>query len=94
MNVIALEGKRRQSTGKKASKLERREEMVPCVLYGGEETINFTAKYNGFRKIIYTDKFIRVDLDIDGNKRIEKCLVRIRSEPYRLWSGYMPRFCF
>lgn len=68
MEVINLEGVKRTELGKKATKLLRREEKIPCNLYGGEANVSFHAPYNMFRKLIYTDKFIRVNLQIDGSE--------------------------
>ena len=41
MQVFDLKGEVRNDLGKKATKAVRREEKVPCVLYGGGE--NLTA---------------------------------------------------
>ncbi|NNC95224.1 MAG: 50S ribosomal protein L25 [Chitinophagales bacterium] len=68
MNSIQLKGNKRSATGKKASTHARRADMVPCVLYGGENVVEFESEYNAFRHLIYTDKFYRVELEIEGNK--------------------------
>ncbi len=67
MKTISLEGQKRESAGKKAAKLLRKEGRVPCVMYGGSENISFSVKYNDLLKIVYTDEFLRVNIKVDGN---------------------------
>ncbi len=66
MKTISLEGQKRDSAGKKAAKLVRRENKVPCVMYGGAENISFSVKYNDLLKIIYTDAFLKVNVKVDN----------------------------
>lgn len=64
MKTISLEGQKRESAGKKAAKLLRKEDRVPCVMYGGSENISFSVKYNDLLKIIYTDAFLKVNVKV------------------------------
>lgn len=66
MKTISLEGQKRDSAGKKAAKLLRKENKVPCVMYGGAENISFSVKYNDLLKIVYTDAFLKVNVKVDG----------------------------
>jgi large subunit ribosomal protein L25 len=66
MKTFQLEGSKREQTGKKATKVYRKESLVPCVLYGGEEVIHFTVTKEGVRKLVYTPEVHIVDLTIDG----------------------------
>jgi large subunit ribosomal protein L25 len=66
MKTFKLEGASRTGTGKKAAKALRKESLVPCVLYGGEEVKHFTVTKEGIRKLIYTPEVQLVDLTIDG----------------------------
>lgn len=61
-----IKGEIRKATGKKDSKKLRTQELVPCVLYGGEETIHFNAPFSQFRKIVYTPDVFILDINIDG----------------------------
>ncbi len=54
MKSITINGSKRESVGKKATKALRNAEMVPCVLYGEKEPIHFAAKELDFSKLIYT----------------------------------------
>lgn len=75
MKEINVAGKKRNDLGKKASKLLRKEGMVPCNLYGekrGEnglpEAFSFMAPMSELRKLVYTPHIYIVSLDIDGEK--------------------------
>ena len=76
MKEIAIIGQKREATGKKASKLLRKEGMVPCNLYGevkGEnglpEALSFAASMSELRKVIYTPHVYVVNINIDGKER-------------------------
>jgi len=66
MKSLEINGKVREVTGKKDSKKLRNEQLVPCVLYGGEENIHFCAPFSEFRSLVYTPEVFMVNLNIDG----------------------------
>ncbi|MBR5392320.1 MAG: 50S ribosomal protein L25/general stress protein Ctc [Prevotella sp.] len=73
MKEINVAGQKRSETGKKASKLMRKEGLVPCNLYGekkGEnglpEALSFAVPMTELRKVIYTPHIYVVNLSIDG----------------------------
>lgn len=66
MKKIQIKVTKRENLGKKDTKNLRNEGKVPCVIYGGKETIHFYAEENDFRKIIYTPEVFLVELDIEG----------------------------
>ena len=75
MKEIAINGQKRELTGKKASKELRKEGLVPCNLYGekkGEnglpEAMSFTASFADLRKAVYTPHVFVVNLNIDGKE--------------------------
>lgn len=68
MKTFELKGKVREELGKKASKANRAEESVPCVLYGTGVNVHFTSTASDLRKLIYSPEVYIVDLDIDGKK--------------------------
>ena len=72
MKEISVSGQKRAATGKKASKLLRKEGMVPCNLYGETKDANglpealaFQAPFTELRKAIYTPHVYVVKLTID-----------------------------
>ena len=73
MKEITLEGTKRAETGKKATKLLRKEGMVPCNVYGekrGEDglpvALSFAVSERELRKIVYTPHIYVINLVIDG----------------------------
>lgn len=66
MKTVAIKGTARQELGKKSAKELRAQDLVPCVLYGGETPVHFYAHENEFRKIVYTPKVFQIELDVDG----------------------------
>ena len=75
MKEINVSGQKRSDLGKKASKLLRKEGLVPCNLYGekkGEngapEAFSFAAPMSELRKIVYTPHIYVIKLIIDGEE--------------------------
>ena len=75
MLEINLSGKKRVETGKKASKMMRKEGLVPCNLYGEKRGENglpaalaFSIPFSELRKAIYTPNVYVVNLDVEGEK--------------------------
>lgn len=68
MKTFKIEVKKRESTGKSASRKLRSRQDVPCVMYGGENIFHFYAHENVFRKIIYTNEVFVIEFDIEGKK--------------------------
>ena len=73
MKEIDVIGKKRSETGKKASKLLRKEGFVPCNLYGEAKDENglpkalpFVVSMKELRKIVYTPHIYVINLIIDG----------------------------
>ena len=73
MKEISLTGKKRTEVGKKASKLMRKEGMIPCNLYGeakGEnglpEALAFMIPMTELRKVVYIPHIYVINLDIEG----------------------------
>ena len=68
MKTFELKGSLRKETGKKESKNLRKQELVPCVLYGGEKNLHFSVIEKNFKNLVYTPDVFLVKLDIDGEK--------------------------
>jgi len=73
MKEIEVKGQKRTDTGKKASKLLRKEGMIPCNLYGEKkdgngapEALAFACSMSDLRKVVYTPHIYVVKLVIDG----------------------------
>lgn len=68
MKSITIDAVERASSGKTANKKIRREGSVPCVLYGGEKTIHFSAPVKSFKNVVYTADHYDVILKIEGKE--------------------------
>jgi large subunit ribosomal protein L25 len=68
MKSITILGSKRESVGKKATKALRNAGLVPCVIYGGDETIHFSSEEKAFKKLVYTPDAhtVVIDLGKDG----------------------------
>ena len=66
MKSVTIKGNVRENLGKKDAKKLRREENVPCVIYGDGEPIHFYAHFNEFRKLIYSPSVFLIDIELDG----------------------------
>lgn len=66
MQSIEIKGTMRAELGKKSTKALRAAGSVPCVIYGGEEVIHFTAPESEFRNMIYTPNVYIVNVNVDG----------------------------
>ena len=54
MKSITINGSQRESVGKKETKALRNAGQVPCVLYGGDKPVHFSAPELAFSKLVYT----------------------------------------
>ena len=68
MKTTTISGTLRKSIGGKDAKGLRKEGLVPCVLYGGEENVHFAVDSRAFTSLIYTPDTYRVELDLEGKK--------------------------
>ena len=68
MKSITIKGSKRESVGKVATKALRNAGMVPCVIYGGNEPVHFSAEEKAFKKLVYTPDVFTASLDVDGQK--------------------------
>lgn len=66
MKSITIQGTKRESVGKKSTKALRDAELVPCVVYGGAETLNFSAEERSFKGLVYTPDAHTVSIEVDG----------------------------
>ena len=66
MKSITINGSKRESVGKVATKALRNAGRVPCVLYGGGEPLHFSAQELDFSKLVYTPNAHTVVINLDG----------------------------
>lgn len=80
MKTIEINVQERKEVGKKASKELRKKDFVPCIIYGGDEVLHFTAPANDFRHLVYTPNSYVVKLNLDG-KELLAVLKEIQFHP-------------
>jgi large subunit ribosomal protein L25 len=67
MKTINVKGTVRKDLKKSAVKALRRNEQVPCIVYGnGSENIHFSVNEKELKDLVYTPHVYLVNLDIDG----------------------------
>ena len=80
MQTITISGKARPSVGKVATKADRAAGNIPCVMYAGNEVVHFTSTLSELRGILYTPKFFKAILNIDGTTH-EALLKDVQAHP-------------
>jgi large subunit ribosomal protein L25 len=74
MKTITIEGQLRTEFGKKATRQIRSQELVPGVIYGGAQEVNFTAPAVDFKPLVYTADFQFVEIKVGGTAY--KCIIK------------------
>jgi large subunit ribosomal protein L25 len=64
MKSITIKGSERESVGKVATKALRNAGAVPCVLYGGNQTVHFSADEKAFKNLVYTPNAHTVAIEL------------------------------
>ncbi len=80
MKSISIKGQERESVGKVATKAARNAGLVPCVVYGGEQPVHFTAEEKAFKNLVYTPDVHTVAIDL-GAKKVDAVLQDIQFDP-------------
>jgi large subunit ribosomal protein L25 len=66
MKSITIKGSERESVGKVATKALRNAGAVPCVLYGGNQPVHFSAEEKAFKTLVYTPNAHTVVIELEG----------------------------
>lgn len=80
MKSILIKGSERESVGKAATKTLRNAGLVPCVVYGGNEPVHFSAEEKAFKNLVYTPNAHTVEIDL-GKKKVDAILQDIQFHP-------------
>jgi large subunit ribosomal protein L25 len=81
MKSITIKGSQRESVGKVATKALRNAGMVPCVIYGGENPVHFSAEERAFKGLVYTPEAHTVVIELDGGMKFDGILQDIQFHP-------------
>ena len=63
-----MSGSLRENVGKKDAKALRREDKVPCVMYGKGEQYLFAVPQTQFQRILFNPEPCYVEIDLNGTK--------------------------
>ncbi len=66
MKAITIEGQLRTGIGKKATRQLRSQDLVPGVIYGGAQEVNFQAPATAFKALVYTPEFQLAKIVVEG----------------------------
>ena len=77
MKSIQITAKKRTELGKKATKAIRKDDHIPCVMYGqGQDNVHFHAHKNEFKNLVYTPNSYVVNLNVDGKTCNQSIFIR------------------
>jgi len=66
MQSITIKGSQRESVGKVSTKALRNAGKVPCVLYGGDKPLHFSADEISFKNLVYTANVYTATIELEG----------------------------
>ncbi|WP_394973817.1 50S ribosomal protein L25/general stress protein Ctc [uncultured Croceitalea sp.] len=81
MKSITIKGSQRESVGKVSTKALRNAGKVPCVLYGGEKPLHFSADELSFKKLVYTPNAYTAVIELEGGETFKAVLQDIQFHP-------------
>jgi large subunit ribosomal protein L25 len=74
MKTVTINGQLRSDMGKKAARAIRSKEQVPCVIYGGPQSVHFSATQKELKPFIYTAEFQYAEVKVEG--KTYKCILK------------------
>jgi len=66
MKSVSISGSPRENVGKKDAKAQRAQGLIPCVVYGGAEQLQFVVEETQFQNLIFTPEVKYAELEIGG----------------------------
>jgi len=81
MKSITINGSQRESVGKSATKALRNAGQVPCVIYGGDKPLHFSAPELAFSKLVYTPNAHTVVIALDNGETYNAIMQDIQFHP-------------
>ncbi|MEM8927642.1 MAG: 50S ribosomal protein L25/general stress protein Ctc [Bacteroidota bacterium] len=81
MKSITIKGSQRESVGKVSTKALRNAGKVPCVLYGGEKPLHFSADELAFKNLVYTPNAYTAVIELEGGESFKAVLQDIQFHP-------------
>ena len=81
MKSITINGSQRESVGKKSTKALRNAGQIPCVLYGGDKPVHFSAEELAFTKMVYTPNALTVVIALENGETYNAIMQDIQFHP-------------
>ncbi len=81
MKSLTIKGSKRESVGKAATKALRNAGRVPCVLYGGDDPLHFSADERAFNKLVYTPDTHTVVIELEDGSKHEAVMRDVQFHP-------------
>ena len=81
MKSITIKGSKRESVGKVSTKALRNAGKVPCVLYGGDKVLHFSADELSFKNLVYTPNVYTAMIDLENGDSFKAILQDIQFHP-------------
>jgi len=81
MKSITIKGSPRESVGKVATKALRNAGKVPCVLYGGDKVLHFSAVELPLNKLVYTPFVFTAKIELENGEVFNAILQDIQFHP-------------
>lgn len=80
MKSVEIQGTPRTELGSKYAQAERKAGNVPCVIYGGEAPVHFSAPILAFKSLVYTPEAKTATITVDG-KTVEAVIQDMQFHP-------------
>ncbi len=80
MKSVSISGSLRENVGKKDAKAQRKQDLVPCVVYGGEKQYHILVETKQFKSIIYTPETRYAELTF-GDKKMNAIIQASQFHP-------------
>ena len=81
MKSITINGSQRESVGKVSTKALRNAGKVPCVLYGGDKPVHFSADEIAFKDLVYTPNAYTAVIELADGQKFDAVLQDIQFHP-------------
>ena len=81
MKSITIKGSKRESVGKVSTKALRNAGKVPCVLYGGDKPLHFSADELSFKDLVYTPNAYTAVIELESGEKFDAVLQDIQFHP-------------
>ncbi len=81
MKSITINGSKREIVGKSSTKALRNAGKVPCVVYGGDKPIHFSADELSFSKLVYTPDAHTAVIELEDGNKIDAIIQDIQFHP-------------